>query len=80
VSTTEYKHSVDFKITSAEVLEKLVSGGVPAECVTQGLVDDIRLMDLTVEGVVEHFKARKEAEFEAEIEKYLLNDAYLVST
>lgn len=60
-------------------MEKLVSGGVPAECLTQGLVDDIHLMDLTVERVVEHFKAQKEAEFEAEIEKYLLNDVYLVS-
>jgi hypothetical protein len=72
-------HSIH-KVTADEVVEELLRGGVPDECITQALVDDIRLLDLTVEHVLQHFKARKEAEFEADIEKYFLNNAYLVST
>ncbi len=68
------------EVTADEVVGELLRGGVPEECITQALVDDIRLQDLTVERVLQHFKARKEAEFEAIIEKYFLNDAYLVST
>lgn len=67
------------EVTADEVVEELLRGGVPEECITQALVDDIRLQDLTVERVLQHFKARKEAEFEAVIENYFLNDAYLVS-
>jgi hypothetical protein len=61
------------------VVEELVKGGVPTDCITQALVDDIRLQDLSIEAVLKHFKLRKEAEFEMDIENYFLQDAYLVS-